>query len=155
MWQELWGGARGYGVGARGYGVGARGYGSHEILLSALGLGVVLILDSQFSILDSLFYLSIYLSIYLYIYLSFSLSIYFSLSLFLSLSLSLSLYLSLSIYLSISVVSVCLSPIPSIYPIKSSLTFCIQTKNMLTWIKAHLKVIFVICLGTRHVCGTW
>ena len=50
---ELGGGARGYGVGARGYGVGARGYGSHEILLSALGLGVVSILDSRFSFLDS------------------------------------------------------------------------------------------------------
>ena len=48
---ELWGGARGYGVGARGYGVGARGYGSHEILLSALGLG-----DSLFSIFYSIFY---------------------------------------------------------------------------------------------------
>ena len=45
--QELWGGARGYGVGARGYGVGARGYGSHEILLSALGLFRFSILDSQ------------------------------------------------------------------------------------------------------------
>ena len=33
--QELWGGARGYGVRARDYGVGARGYGSLVILVTA------------------------------------------------------------------------------------------------------------------------
>ena len=37
LWQELWGGARGYGVRARGYGVRARGYGTLKILVSAPG----------------------------------------------------------------------------------------------------------------------